>query len=64
MGEYLGLFIFLGIFLMAFWILIFLVTFLGFWSVMGALNSLFPAMFEKAEDDAHEAPAEEVSTEA
>lgn len=51
MGEYFGLFIFLGIFLMAFWILIFLVGFLGYWSIMGGLNSVMPSLFEKKEEE-------------
>jgi hypothetical protein len=51
MGEYLGLFLFLGFFLMAFWILLFLVGFLGYWATMGALNSLMPSMFAEKEEE-------------
>ena len=51
MGEYFGFFVFLGFFLMAFWILLFLVGFLGYCATMGALNSLMPSMFEKKEDE-------------
>jgi hypothetical protein len=51
MGEYFGFFVFLGFFLMAFWILLFLVGFLGYWATMGALNSLMPSMFEKKEEE-------------
>lgn len=54
MGEYFGLFLFLGIFLMAFWLLIFLITFLGYWSVLGALNSLMPNLFKKKEEEISE----------
>ena len=46
-GEY----IFLFFLLMAFWILIFLIGFLGYWSIMGGLNSLMPGMFEKKEEE-------------
>lgn len=56
MGEYIGFFIFLFFLLMAFWILIFLIGFLGYWSIMGGLNSLMPSLFNKKEE---EAPAEE-----
>jgi uncharacterized membrane protein len=41
MGEYFGFFVFLGFFLMAFWILLFLVGFLGYWA----------SMFEKKEEE-------------
>lgn len=51
MGEYFGFFVFLGFFLMAFWILLFLVGFLGYWATMGALNSLVPNMFAKKEEE-------------
>ncbi|GAB4374613.1 MAG: hypothetical protein Kow0075_00440 [Salibacteraceae bacterium] len=51
MGEYFGLFLFLAIFLMAFWLLIFLVGFLGFWATLGALNSLMPGLFKKKEEE-------------
>lgn len=51
MGEYIGLFIFLGILLMAFWLLIFLIGFLGYWATMGALSSLMPDMFKKKEEE-------------
>lgn len=51
MGEYFGLFLFLGIFLMAFWLLVFLIGFLGYWSVMGALNSVMPSLFQKKEEE-------------
>lgn len=51
MGEYFGLFLFLAIFLMAFWILIFLVGFLGYWSIMGGLNSFMPGLFNKKEEE-------------
>lgn len=51
MGEYIGFFIFLFFLLMAFWILIFLIGFLGYWSVMGGLNSLMPGLFEKKEEE-------------
>jgi uncharacterized membrane protein len=57
MGEYIGFFIFLFFLLMAFWILIFLVGFLGYWSIMGGLNSLMPSLFEKKEEES--ATAEE-----
>lgn len=62
MSEYFGLFLFLGIIIMAFWILIFLATFLGYWSVMGALNSIFPSLFEKK--DAEPQSEDTTSTEA
>ncbi len=51
MGEYFGFFVFLGFFLMAFWIALFLVGFLGYWATMGALNSLMPNMFAEKEED-------------
>ena len=51
MSEYFGLFIFLGIILMAFWLLIFLIGFLGYWATMGALNSLMPGMFKEKEEE-------------
>jgi uncharacterized membrane protein len=51
MGEYFGFFVFLGFFLMAFWILLFLVGFLGYWATMGALNSLMPNMFAEKEEE-------------
>jgi len=51
MGEYLGFFLFLGILLMAFWILIFLVGFLGYWATLGALNSIMPDLFKKKEEE-------------
>lgn len=51
MGEYFGFFIFLGIFLMAFWLLIFLVGFLGYWSFLAALNSVMPSIFAKKEEE-------------
>ncbi len=54
MGEYFGFFLFLLIFLMAFWVLIFLVGFLGYWSIMGGLNSLMPGLFNKEEEQAEE----------
>jgi len=54
MAQVLGWFIFLGIFLMAFWILIFLASFLGYWSVMGGLYTLFPKWFHKKEGEASE----------
>jgi hypothetical protein len=49
MGEYIGFFIFLFFLLMAFWVLIFLVGFLGYWAVMGGLNTLMPGRFGKEE---------------
>lgn len=54
MGEYLGFFLFLGILLMAFWILIFLVGFLGYWATLGALNSIMPDLFKKKEEEISE----------
>ncbi len=54
MGEYIGFFIFLFFFLMAFWILIFLVGFLGYWSIMGGLNSMMPSLFNKKEEEVSE----------
>jgi len=51
MGEYFGFFLFLGILLMAFWLLIFLIVFLGYWSVVGALNSLTPKKKEEVVTD-------------
>jgi len=54
MGEYIGFFIFLFFFLMAFWILIFLVGFLGYWSIMGGLNSMMPGLFNKKEEEVSE----------
>lgn len=54
MGEYFGFFLFLLFFLMAFWVLIFLVGFLGYWSIMGGLNSLMPGLFNKEEEQAEE----------
>ena len=51
MGQYVGFFIFLGFFLMAFWILLFLVGFLGYWATMGGLASLMPSLFEKKEEE-------------
>ncbi|MEZ4720342.1 MAG: hypothetical protein R2813_00525 [Flavobacteriales bacterium] len=36
---------------MAFWLLLFLVGFLGYWATMGALNSLMPNMFKKKEEE-------------
>lgn len=52
MGEYFGWFIFLGIFLMAFWILLFLTGFLSIWATAGVLNSLFPKWFGKKDEAA------------
>jgi hypothetical protein len=51
MGQYVGFFIFLGFFLMAFWILLFLVGFLGYWATMGGLQSLMPSLLEKKEEE-------------
>ena len=51
MGEYIGFFIFLFFLLMAFWVLIFLVGFLGYWAVMGGLNTLMPNLFGGEEED-------------
>ena len=51
MGQYVGFFIFLGFFLMAFWILLFLVGFLGYWATMGGLASLMPSLLEKKEQE-------------
>ena len=36
---------------MAFWILLFLVGFLGYWATMGGLASLMPSLFEKKEEE-------------
>ena len=36
---------------MAFWILLFLVGFLGYWATMGGLASLMPSLLEKKEED-------------
>jgi hypothetical protein len=57
MGEYFGFFLFLLFFLMAFWVLIFLVGFLGYWSIMGGLNSLMPGLFNKEEEQNEETQA-------
>ena len=57
MGQYVGFFIFLFFFLMAFWLLVFLVGFLGFWATMGGLNSLMPSLFK---NETEEAAVEEV----
>ncbi|MDP4933124.1 MAG: hypothetical protein NWR30_00285 [Salibacteraceae bacterium] len=39
---------------MAFWILIFLVGFLGYWATMGGLNTLMPSLFAKKEEEIEE----------
>jgi hypothetical protein len=54
MGQYIGFFIFLFFLLMAFWILIFLVGFLGYWATMGGLNTLMPSLFAKKEEEIEE----------
>lgn len=54
MGEYIGFFIFLFFLLMAFWILIFLVGFLGYWATMGGLNAIMPGLFKKKEEEIEE----------
>lgn len=51
MGEYVGLFLFLGFFIMAFWILFFLLGFLGYWVTLSALYSLKPSLFTKKADE-------------
>jgi hypothetical protein len=40
---------------MAFWVLIFLVGFLGYWATVGGLNSLMPGLFKGKEDEIDEA---------
>lgn len=54
MGQYIGFFIFLFFLLMAFWILIFLVGFLGYWATMGGLNTIMPSLFAKKEEEIEE----------
>ena len=51
MGNYIGFFIFLFFILMAFWLLIFLIGFLGYWATLGGLNSLMPGLFAKKEEE-------------
>lgn len=51
MGEYFGLFVFLGVFLGAFWILIFLASFVGYWASMGALSRIMPNLFKSNEEE-------------
>jgi len=36
---------------MAFWLLIFLIGFLGYWATLGGLNSLMPGLFAKKEEE-------------